>query len=55
MNKEKLLEILKEIDDMLENAYNTGVDTEENSDSLYYINAAQTELEELTIKLGDEK
>ena len=36
MDKEKLLELLAEIDDILTDAYNTGHDSEINSDSLYY-------------------
>tara|TARA_X000001036_G_scaffold31713_1_gene26031 strand:+ start:644 stop:811 length:168 start_codon:yes stop_codon:yes gene_type:complete len=55
MDKEKLLELLNEIDDILTDAYNTGQDSEENSDSLYYIDDAQSKLEELTIKLNEEK
>ena len=51
MNKEKLLELLAEIDDILTDAYNTGHDSEINSDSLYYIDAAQGKLEDLTIEL----
>jgi len=51
MDKTKLLELLSEIDDILTDAYNTGADTEENGDSLYYIDAAQGKLEELTIKI----
>ena len=51
MDKEKLLELLAEIDDILTDAYNTGHDSEINSDSLYYIDAAQGKLEDLTIEL----
>tara|TARA_B100001113_G_C21029926_1_gene587528 strand:- start:599 stop:772 length:174 start_codon:yes stop_codon:yes gene_type:complete len=51
MNKEKLLELLEEISDILTDAYNTGHEGEINSDSLYYIDAAQGKLEDLTIKL----
>ena len=51
MDKEKLLELLAEIDDILTDAYNTGHEGEVNSDSLYYIDAAQGKLEELTIEI----
>lgn len=51
MDKEKLMMMLSEIDDILTDAYSTGTDSEENSDSLYYIDAAQSKLEELTIKI----
>jgi hypothetical protein len=54
MDKDKILELLQEIDDMLTDAYNTGHDSEINSDSLYYIDAAQGKLEDLTIKINKE-
>lgn len=54
MTKEKLLELLEEIDNILTDAYNTGHDSEINSDSLYYIDAAQGKLEDLTIKINKE-
>tara|TARA_B100000902_G_scaffold393557_1_gene448056 strand:- start:3691 stop:3861 length:171 start_codon:yes stop_codon:yes gene_type:complete len=54
MDKERLLELLEEIDDILTDAYNTGHEGEINSDSLYYIDAAQGKLEDLTIKINKE-
>ena len=50
MYKEILLK-LELIECELVDAYNTGHDSEINSDSLYYIDAAQGKLEDLTIEL----
>jgi len=54
MDKEKLLEILKDIEDTLTDAYNTGHEGEVNSDSLYYIDEAKSSVEDLIIKLEKE-
>ena len=51
MTKEQILEVLKEIEDTLTDAYNTGHEGEINSDSLYYIEQGKGLLEDLMIKL----
>ena len=50
MDKDKLLEILKDIEDTLTDAYNTGHEGEINSDSLYFIDQAKGSVEDLIIK-----
>ncbi len=54
MDKDKLLEILKDIEDTLTDAYNTGHEGEINSDSLYFIDQAKGSVEDLIIKLEKE-
>ena len=51
MTKEQILEVLKEIEDTLTDAYNTGHEGEINSDSLYYIDQGKGLVEDLMIKL----
>ncbi len=51
MTKEQILEVLKEIEDTLTDAYNTGHEGEINSDSLYYIDQGKGLVEDLIIKL----
>ena len=51
MDKDKLLEILKDIEDTLTDAYNTGHEGEINSDSLYYIDEAHGKVIDLIIEL----
>ena len=54
MDKDKLLEVLKDIEDTLTDAYNTGHESEVNSDSLYYIDAAHGAVVDLIIELEKE-
>ena len=54
MDKDRLLEILKDIEDTLTDAYNTGHEGEINSDSLYFIDQAKGSVEDLIIKLEKE-
>ena len=54
MDKDKLLEVLKDIEDTLTDAYNTGHEGEINSDSLYFIDQAKGSVEDLIIKLEKE-
>ena len=51
MTKEQILKVLKEIEDTLTDAYNTGHEGEINSDSLYYIDQGKGLVEDLMIKL----
>ena len=55
MTKEQILEVLKEIEDTLTDAYNTGHEGEINSDSLYYIDQGKGLVEDLMIKLEKKK
>ena len=52
MTKEQIIELLKEIEDSLTDAYNTGHEGEINSDSLYYIDQGKGLVEDLMVKLG---
>ena len=54
MTKEQMIELLKEIEDSLTDAYNTGHEGEINSDSLYYIDQGKSLVEDLMIKLEKE-
>ena len=54
MTKEQILEVLKEIEDTLTDAYNTGHEGEINSDSLYYIDEAHGKVVDLIIELEKE-
>ena len=54
MTKEQIIELLKEIEDSLTDAYNTGHEGEINSDSLYYIDQGKGLVEDLMIKLKKE-
>ena len=50
-----MIELLKEIEDSLTDAYNTGHEGEINSDSLYYIDQGKSLVEDLMIKLEKEE
>ena len=50
MNKE-ILDLVNTLEDELVDAYNTGHDSEINSDSLYYIDSAKSTLYDLKEKI----
>tara|TARA_Y100000004_G_scaffold97851_1_gene109566 strand:+ start:415 stop:579 length:165 start_codon:yes stop_codon:yes gene_type:complete len=54
MDKEKILEFLRDLQGTLTDAYNTGHDSEINSDSLYYIDEAHGKVVDLIIELEKE-
>ena len=54
MTKEQILEVLKEIEDTLTDAYNTGYDDPINSDSLYYIDSAKDLMGELIHRIEND-
>ena len=54
MNKEQMLEFLRDLEGTLTDAYNTGHDSEINSDSLYYIDEAHGKVIDLIIELEKE-
>ena len=51
MDTDKLLEFLRDLEDTLTDAYNTGHEGEVNSDSLYYIDEAHGKVVDLIIEL----
>lgn len=51
MDKEKMLEFLRDLEGTLTDAYNTGHDEPINSDSLYYIDEAHGKVVDLIIEL----
>ena len=51
MDKEKILEFLRDLEGTLTDAYNTGHDSTINSDSLYYIDEAHGKVIDLIIEL----
>ena len=51
MDKEKILEFLRDLEGTLTDAYNTGHDEPINSDSLYYIDEAHGKVVDLIIEL----
>jgi hypothetical protein len=51
MNKEQMLEFLRDLEGTLTDAYNTGHEGEINSDSLYYIDEAHGKVVDLIIEL----
>ena len=51
MNKEQMLEFLRDLEGTLTDAYNTGHEGETNSDSLYYIDEAHGKVVDLIIEL----
>ena len=51
MNKEQMLEFLRDLEGTLTGAYNTGHDEPINSDSLYYIDEAHGKVVDLIIEL----
>ena len=52
MDKEKMLEFLRDLEGTLTDAYNTGHDEPINSDSLYYIDEAHGKVVDLIIELA---
>ena len=54
MDKEKILEFLRDLQTTLTDAYNTGHDSTINSDSLYYIDEAHGKGVDLIIELEKE-
>jgi len=51
----EILEKLEAIGVAIDDGYNTAVDTEENSDSMYYIDSARNLVEELMVSVEGEK